>query len=101
MKEIKITRRITTPFLQAIPKIVEEFDAFMYIVVGRKAEKVTDGQYGSEVRIDPATLHLSKGTITIRIPLNINMGISSIDDLEDDWYESIEAAFLLLIHSCL
>lgn len=101
MKEIKITRRITTPFLQAIPKTVEEFDAFMYIVVGRKAEKVINEKYGDEVRIDPATLHLSRGVITIRIPLNINAGISSIDDLQEDWYESIEAAFLLLIHSCL
>ncbi len=102
MEEILLTRRITSPFISAIPKQVKEFDAYIYAVVKRKNGKdIPDNKFGTDVRIDPAIINLSKGTITVKIPFNINYGIDSIDDLEEHWYESLQAAFLALIYSCI
>lgn len=101
MEAIEITRRITSPFLQALPPQVEEFDAYIYAVVGRKEGKDITGEFGKDVRIDPAILRLSQGIITCTIPYNINHGIETIDDLEEDWFEAVQAAFLALVHGCL
>lgn len=101
MNVIKITRRVTSPFLQAIPPQLEEFDAYIYAVVKRREGKNCEGEFGKDVRIDPAILKLDQGIITVIIPLNINKGIESIDDLHEDWYEAVEAAFLSLIYGCL
>lgn len=99
---IRHTRRITTPFIQAIPDIVEHFDAILYAVVDRKPEKVVqDNEYGTRVRIDPCILDWQTKTITMYIPTNINCGIDSIDDLDPNFYESVEAAFLALLQSCI
>jgi hypothetical protein len=35
------------------------------------------------------------------IPLNINYGIRSFDDLDPNFFESIEVAFLSLMHAFL
>ena len=101
-KEITVTRRITTPFLEAIPPQVNHFDAYIYAVVKRKDGKnLPDEKYGTDVRIDPAEFNWKRKTITARIPLNINTGIESIEDLEENWFECLEVAFLALIHGCL
>lgn len=101
MDTIVITRRITTPFLQAIPQQLEEFNAYIYAVVKRKEGRDCQGEFGKDVRIDPAILKLKQGIIKIHIPIDINTGIQSIEDLQEDWYEAVEAAFLSLIYGCL
>lgn len=101
-KEIKIVRRATTPFLQAIPKIVDHFDAYIYAIVKRKPGKdLPDVKWGTDVRLDPCEFDWVSKTISINIPLNINAGIKSIDDLDPMFFESVEAAFLALLHGCL
>lgn len=80
---------------------MQEFDAFIYAVVPRQEGKDTDGPFGQDVRIDPAELRLSQGVIIAHIPANINHGISSVDDLQEDWFEAVEAAFLAFIYGCL
>lgn len=102
MKEIRLTRRATTPFLQAIPPQIEHFDAFIYAVVKRKPGKDVEGdKWGSDVRLDPCTFDWTRKTITIVIPLNINTGVESVDDLDPNFYEEVEAAFLALMWGCL
>lgn len=103
MKEaLKITRRVTTPFLEAIPQQVECFDAYIYAVVKRKnGLDIPEDKYGVDVRIDPATLNWKQKTITAIIPYNINTGIKSIEDLEETWFESLEAAFIMMIYNTL
>lgn len=101
MDQLVVTRRLTSPFLQAVPPQVEEFDAYIYAVVKRKTGLDLDTKFGTDVRIDPAILKLSQGIITIHIPKNINDGIESINDLEENWLETIQAAFLALIYGCL
>lgn len=100
MNDIKITRRVTTTFLQCIPEAIKRFDAYMYPIVKRKSGKDIDTKWGKDVRIDPCEFDWDTKTISIRIPLNINDGIESIDDLDPNFYESIEAAFILLMNSC-
>lgn len=97
---IKITRRITSPLIEAIPPQIQHFDAYIYAVVKRKPGKdLPSESFGIDVRIDPAILNWQNKTITAIIPLNINAGISTIEDLHPDWYESVEAAFLALMHA--
>lgn len=101
-KEIRITRRVTTSFLEAIPSQVSHFDAYIYAVVKRKnGLDIPEEKYGINVRIDPATFNWNQKTITAVIPYNINIGIKSIDDLHETWFESLEAAFLAMIHNSL
>jgi hypothetical protein len=83
-----------------MPPHISIFDAYLYAEVPRKVDKILPCQFGDVVRIDPAKLQLQKGIITVNIPLDINVGIYSIDDLECTWFESIEAAFLNLMVSC-
>jgi hypothetical protein len=100
--EIKVTRRVTTPFLEMIPPQVTHFDAFIYAVVKRKEGlDLPDETFGTDVRIDPAELDWRKKTITATIPLNINIGINSLEDLDPNWFESLEIAFLTLIYGNL
>lgn len=102
VKEIKVTRRVTTPFLEAIPPQIVNFDSYIYAVVKRREGlDIPDVKYGTDVRIDPAVLNWKRKTITVTIPLNINIGIKSIDDLNPTWYESLEAAFLAIIYGTL
>jgi hypothetical protein len=102
MKELKFTRRVTTPFLQAIPPQIIHFDAFLYAVVKRRPEKVLSNEkWGTDVRLDPCILDWTRKTITITIPLNINTGIETITDLDPTFYEAVEAAFLALMQGCL
>ncbi len=101
MNEILITRRCTTPFLAAIPPRIAHFDAYLYAVVKRKPGRDVPGhKYGTDVRLDPCTLHWRSKTITIRIPLNINVGVGSVDDLDQTFFEAVEAAFLALMQGC-
>ncbi len=100
-KEIIIIRRVTTPFLQAIPDTVKHFDAYLYAVVKRKPGKDIDTKFGTDVRLDPCEFDWHTKTITITIPLNINIGIESIDDIDINFFECVEAAFLSLMHGCL
>lgn len=102
MKEIKLTRRTTSSFLQAIPPSITYFDAYVYAVVKRK--KGLDDhnhKWGVDVRLDPCELDWDSKTITITIPLNINHGITSIDDLDPNFFEAVQASFLALMHGCL
>jgi hypothetical protein len=102
MSRIVVTRRVTSPFLEAIPPQVELFDAYIYAVVKRKPGKdIPDHKFGEDARLDPCVLNWQQKTITIELPLNINHGIDSIDDLDPDWYEAVEAAFITLINGCL
>lgn len=102
MDQIVITRRLTSPFLQALPPQVEEFDAYIYAIVKRKpGMDLENEEFGKDVRIDPAILKLKTGTITAVIPKDINNGIESIDDIDEDWFEALEAAFISLIYGCL
>lgn len=99
---IKVTKRITSPFIEAIPPQIVHFDAYIYAVVKRKpGMDLPTESFGVDVRIDPVILNWQNKTITAIIPLNINAGISSIEDLHPDWYESVEAAFLSLMHATL
>lgn len=100
--EIRVTRRVTTPFIEMIPPQVTQFDAYIYAVVRRKEGlDLPDEKFGTNVRIDPAELNWKRKTITATIPLNINAGITSLEDLDPNWFESLEAAFLALIHGNL
>lgn len=102
MKEIIITRRCTTPFLAAIPPQVEHFDAHIYAVVKRKPGKDRpEEKYGTDVRLDPCLLDWETRSITIHIPLNINQGIESVEDLDQNFFETIEASFLAIMQGCL
>lgn len=98
---IVVTRRITSILLEAIPPQIQHCDCYLYGIVDRKPSKIVDGKYGTNVKLDPCEFNWLQKTITIVIPYNINHGISSIDDLVDNWYESVEAAFLVLFRSCL
>lgn len=101
MKEIKVVRRVTTTFLQAVPPQVEHFDAFIYAVVKRKQGRDIDDKWGKDVRLDPCILDWDKKIITINIPLNINAGITTENDIDPNYFEEVEAAFLALIFGCL
>lgn len=99
---IIVTRRVTTPFLEAMPPQIAHFDAYMYAIVKRKDGKdLPEKKFGTGVRIDPAEFHWKHMAITVNIPLNINHGIANIDDLDDGWFEALEAAFLALMYGCL
>lgn len=100
--EIRITRRVTTPFLEAIPPQIVHFDAYIYAVVQRKdGLDLPDEKYGRDVRIDPAIFNWTRRTITAIVPFGINTGITSLEDLDQNWFESLEASFLTLMHGCL
>lgn len=102
MNEIVITRRCTTPFLAAIPPQVEHFDAHLYAVVKRKPGKdLSQNKYGSDARLDPCVLDWQTRSITIHIPLNINAGIETVDDIDPNFFEAVEAAFLAVMQGCL
>jgi len=99
---LKITKRLTTPFLQSIPPQTEHFDAYLYAVVPRKEGlDLPDVKFGKDVRIDPCVLNWDQKTITAYVPLNINAGISSAEDLDPLWLETVEAGFLAFIYGCL
>lgn len=101
-KEIFVIRRVTSPFLQALPQTLEHFDAYLYAVVKRKPGKdLPDTKWGTDARLDPCELDWASKTISITIPLNINIGITSVDDLDPTFFESVEAAFLSLIQGCM
>lgn len=101
MEHIKLIKRVTTPFMQAVPQQVEHFDAYIYAIVKRKPGKdIPDTKFGTDVRLDPCELNWRSRTITVYIPLNINIGIDSENDLQDDWFEAVEAAFLAIIAGC-
>ena len=98
---ITFTRRVTTAFLLAIPPQINKFDAYLYAVVKRKPEKETSGKWGKDVRIEPCFLNWDQKTIEMRIPLNINKGIKNMDDLDENFFETIQAAFIALMYGCL
>lgn len=98
--KIQITRRVTTSFIQSIPAEIEHFDASIYAIVKRKKD-IPKHKWGIDVRIDPAELNWDAKTIMITIPKNINYGIETIDDLDPNFFETIEAAFISMMFSCL
>lgn len=89
---ITITRRVTSPFLQALPPNLEEFNAHMQIRLQ------TENKY--EITIDPCILNWETMTITIIIPLDRNKELCNINDFNPIFFEAIEAAFLTLIYNC-
>lgn len=101
-KAITVTKRITSSFLEDLPPQVITSDLFIYAVVKRKKEHdYPNEKFGVNVRIDPAVFDWQSKTITAKIPLNINYGITNINQLDDYWFESVQAAFIILIKSCL
>ena len=85
-----------------MPANVDHFDAYIYAIVKRKAGKDRpELKWGIDVRLDPCELDWTTKTITITIPLNINAGITSIDDLDENYYEAVEAAFLSLMYGVM
>ncbi len=74
----------------------------MYAVVKRRPGKdLPQEKWGTDVRLDPCILDWTRKTITVTIPLNINTGVESVDDLDPNFYESVEAGFLALMQGCL
>ena len=72
----------------------------MYVVVPRRSGKdVPDHKWGTDVRLDPVELDWDHMNITMTIPLNINYGIKGFDDLDPNFFESIEVAFLSMMQS--
>ena len=101
MKKIKFIRRATTSFLTAIPPCINHFDAYIYAVVKRKPHKIIpDIKWGSDVRLDPCEFDWVSKTFTITIPLNINPGIQSVEDLDPHFFEAVEVAFITLMLGC-
>ena len=100
-ESLVITRRVTSIFLQAVPHQVERFDAYLYAIVQRRPDKIVPGIWGKDVRIDPCELDWTQKSITMTIPFNINDGITSVDDLDPRFFESIQASFLALMYGCL
>ena len=99
---ITVTKRVTSSFLEDLPPQVITSDVFIYAVVKRKTEHdYINEKFGVDVRIDPATFNWQSKTITANIPLNINYGINNIDQLDEYWFESLQAAFIIMIKSCL
>lgn len=102
MDEIIIVKRVTTPFLQAIPPQVSHFDAYIYAVVPRKEGlDIPNQKFGEKVRIDPCKFDWKQKTITAHIPKNINFGVDSENDLDESWLELVQAGFLALMTGCL
>lgn len=97
-KQLIFTRRVTSQFLLNIP--AQAYTAYLYVVVGRAPEAmIPEIKYGSDVRIDPCYFDWNSKTITFHIPYNINPGITKIEDLDPNFYESVEAAFIALLYS--
>jgi hypothetical protein len=98
LKGIYLTRRVTSSFLQAIPPNIQHFDAYLYAVVKRKPEKETNNKWGKDARIDPCFLNWEQKIIEMVIPFNINDGIKSIDDLDEEFFEAIQASFIAMMY---
>jgi hypothetical protein len=98
LKGIYFTRRVTSSFLQATPLNIQHFDAYLYAVVKRKPEKETNNKWGKDVRIDPCFLNWEQKIIEMVIPFNINDGIKSINDLDEGFFEAIQASFIAMMH---
>ena len=99
---LKLTRRVTSPFIQAIPPQIQRFDAYMYAIVKRKIEKEYPNEiWGIDARIDPCILDWDHMSIQMTMPEKINYGIKSFEDLDPHFFEAIEAAFLSLMHNTL
>jgi hypothetical protein len=98
MRKISLTRRVTSSFIDAIPKQYEDLQGCVYAIVQRKPEKVVpDSPYGIDVRLEPCSLNLAERTIKMTLPLDLNEGIHSFEDLDPHFFEAVEAAFLVLI----
>jgi hypothetical protein len=94
------TKRVTTCFLQAIPPRITHFDAYLCAIVARKPDKIIpEAECGTQVRLDPCVFDWESKTISMRIPVDMNDGITSFEDLEPNYYECVEAAFISLIHN--
>lgn len=99
-KHLIITRRVTSNFLKSLPETIEQYSAYLYLVVDRAPHAILkEVKYGDDVRIDPCYFDWATKSITMYIPYDINPGIGSIDDIEPTFYEGVEAAFLALLFS--
>ena len=102
MKILTQERRVTSCFLQAIPPQIKHFDAYIYAIVPRKPKKeIPEAEFGTDVRIDPCKFDWDTKSITMQIPLDFNDGITSFDDIDPRFYESIEVAFISLMQNCV
>src|SRR4051812_59666 len=100
MNDILITSRATSSLLRALPAGLEHFQASLYVIVARRPQPADPAEYGKDVRLDPCSFDSESRNITIRIPLDINPGITGPEDLDPDYFEAIQAAFLCLAHGC-
>lgn len=97
---ITFTRRVTTTFIESIPPDIVYFNACLYAIVKRKID-LPSNKWGINVRLDPCEFDWTSKTITITIPKKINYAINNVDDLDPNFFEAIEAAFLSLMYSCV
>ena len=86
--------------LDSMPPHIEVFNAHLYAIVARKRGREVAGEKGKDVRLDPCTLDWATKIITIRVPHDINPGVNSVEDLDPDFFETVQAAFLTLAHAC-
>lgn len=99
-KQLIITRRVTSSFIRSLPDTIEQYSAYLYLVVDRAPHAILkETKYGADVRIDPCYFDWTTKSITMYIPYNINPGIESVEDLSPTFYEGVEAAFLALLFS--
>ena len=100
MSELTIKRRATSTLLRALPEHIQQFNADLYVIIARKPEATVPGEYGKDVRLDPCSLDWNSKIISIRIPLDTNPGITGVKDLDPNFFEAIQAAFLTLANAC-
>lgn len=100
-EKLIVRRRITSPMLQQVPAVVKEFDAYLYAVVPRAAGREMAGKYGGDVRIDPCVLDWRNKCLVLQIPFDVNPGVSGVEDLDPDFFEALQAAFLAFMNACV
>ncbi len=93
MRAKTITRRVTSPFLKEILLLVKRFDASVYASVQDVA--------GNPVILDPCIFHWDQKTITMTIPnLDETKAPINFTELHEDFFEAVEAAFLVVAAVC-
>lgn len=86
---IKI-HRVTSNFIQSIPHHVKHFDGILIAEVKTKSDRLAI--------LDPCIFDWNTKTISMNLPENRNDNIE-FSDLDDNFYEGLEAAFLVIMNA--